>query len=478
MSPTGAERIIARDIYDYCISPFMVYCEKFGPVEKKDLITEFDQMLFEQGKLHENQVIKAKYPGTEKTKYKSLEEGFKLLLEGMKNGSSAICGAPAFYLPEGLTGIFDVIEKRKGAPSIFGSYHYVVKEIKLARNMQNYHIFQGAFYNYLLGKIQGYTPPAFYLINRDHEELVMEYDKDRLLEIVGSIREILKGAKVSPTYGACLWPWETYNDEEAIRTRDVSLVSGIGPSHKKRLSEEKILTVEDLASTSKDNLLTMKGIGEKTATKFLNNSKALVTNKHIRIGQYTFPAKETEIFLDLEGTGEQVTEEELVAIDYLIGILVRKNGEQTYIPFVAHGLDQEEKMFNDFAKWILKQKECIIYHWHNYERTHLEKMSQRHNLSRTKTEKIFENMRDLYKDAVSSFAFPTYGNGLKQIAAYIGHNWKHKDVNAMESMALYFQYIQDPVKNKDKLQKIIDYNKDDCVATLMIKDWLEQQSKQ
>ena len=119
------------------------------------------------------------------------------------------------------------------------------------------------------------------------------------MEIVGSIREILKGAKVSPTYGACRWPWETYKDEEAIRTRDVSLVSGIGPSHKKRLSEEKILTVEDLASTSKDILLTMKGIGEKTATKFLNNSKALITNKHIRIGQCTFPVKETEIFLDL-----------------------------------------------------------------------------------------------------------------------------------------------------------------------------------
>ena len=158
--------------------------------------------------------------------------------------------------------------------------------------------------------------------------------------------------------------------------------------------------------------------------------------------------------------------------------MVRKKGEQTYIPFVARGLDQEEKMFNDFAEWILKQKEFIIYHWHNYERTHLEKMSQRHNLSRTKTEKIFENMRDLYKDAVSSFAFPTYGNGLKQIAAYIGHSWKHKDVNAMESMALYFQYVQDPLKNKDKLGKVIDYNKDDCVATLLIKDWLGQQSKQ
>ena len=81
MSPTGAERIIARDISDYCISPFMVYCEKFGPVEKKDLIAEFDQMLFEQGKLHENQVIKAKYPGTEKTKYKAVKKASNCCLK-------------------------------------------------------------------------------------------------------------------------------------------------------------------------------------------------------------------------------------------------------------------------------------------------------------------------------------------------------------------------------------------------------------
>jgi uncharacterized protein len=86
-------------------------------------------------------------------------------------------------------------------------------------------------------------------------------------------------------------------------------------------------------------------------------------------------------------------------------------------------------------------------------------------------------MRDIYKDATSNFAFPTYGNGLKEVAAYIGYKWKHADVNAMESIALYFQYVQNPAANKDKLEKVIDYNKDDCTATMLIKDWLERESK-
>ena len=85
-------------------------------------------------------------------------------------------------------------------------------------------------------------------------------------------------------------------------------------------------------------------------------------------------------------------------------------------------------------------------------------------------------MRDLYKDAVSNFAFPTYSNGLKEVAKYIGYKWKHADVDALESIALYFQYVENHDQNKDKLQKVIDYNEDDCKATLLVKDWIKNNS--
>lgn len=130
------ERITARDVRTYCISPFMLHCDKFVSEDKKDPLSEFDQLLMAQGVVHENQVLREKYPGLEKAKYATLEDGFKLAIEAMKKGSKAISGAPIFWLPEGLTGIVDVLEKRTNASSVFGDYYYAVKEIKLAKNIQ------------------------------------------------------------------------------------------------------------------------------------------------------------------------------------------------------------------------------------------------------------------------------------------------------------------------------------------------------
>lgn len=476
LSLATGDRITARTIYNYIVSPFVVHCDKFGPEDKKDPMTQYQELLFEQGRMHERQVIETAYPEAEKVEYTTLEEGFRIFLEEMNRGVRVLCGLPAFYLPEGLMGIFDVVERRDTEPSIFGPYHYVVKEIKLAKNIQKHHIYQVAFYNYILGKIQGYTSPVFYVINRDYEESEVAYDEAELLGILEDIREILRGKEVTPTYGACEWPWETYNNEEAIRRRDVSLVSGVGPSFKQKLMEMRICTVDDLAKTSLEDLVKIKGIGVKTAKKFSLNSRALILENCICLGVCQFPEKRTEIFLDLEGTGEQVADEELVAMDYLIGVLTRKDGKEQYTPFIAHGLDKEGEMFGQFVKWLLKQNDFIIYHWHHYERVHLARLAERYALADRIRRAILENMRDLYRDAIVCFAFPTYGNGLKEVASYMGYKWKHPDVNALESIALYFEYVADPHKNKDKMQKVIEYNEDDCRATMLAKDWLKQNS--
>lgn len=75
MRSASDERISARDIYNYCISPFMVYCDKFGPKDKKDAITQYQELLFDQGKTHEIQVIETTYPAAEKLEYATPEEG-------------------------------------------------------------------------------------------------------------------------------------------------------------------------------------------------------------------------------------------------------------------------------------------------------------------------------------------------------------------------------------------------------------------
>jgi len=47
LQPVAEDRITARIIYSYCISPFMVHCEKFGPEDKKDALTQYQELLFD-----------------------------------------------------------------------------------------------------------------------------------------------------------------------------------------------------------------------------------------------------------------------------------------------------------------------------------------------------------------------------------------------------------------------------------------------
>jgi uncharacterized protein len=182
--------------------------------------------------------------------------------------------------------------------------------------------------------------------------------------------------------------------------------------------------------------------------------------------------------LDFEYINEQLYFDEPVSINYLIGVVTRTSGKIEYKPFIAHQLDEEGEMFDQFVEWLLEHERSVIYHWSTPEKKRLEDLLDEYRFSEETRERvrriIRENMIDLCKIATKSCVFPTYGDGLKEIGNYIGYEWKHADVDARECTALYFQYIENPRKHKAELQKILDYNEDDCRATIHIKDWLEE----
>jgi predicted RecB family nuclease len=479
--------ITAQTIYHYCKFPFMVYCQKFAPEEKKDPLTEYQKMIFEQSEIHRQCVIEEKYPSPERRGYTSQENGYKILLEGMNEGVDVLCDLPVVYVPEKLKGVFDILERADTSPSTFGDYHYVVKSIVSAQKISDHHIVQGAFYNYLLGKIQGYPPQVFYLINRDHEEIPKKYKEEEIVEILNSIQDVFNEKRdVSPVYDYGEWPWKTYNNEKAIELNDVSLVTGIGKSAKDKLYKNGIRTVDDLARVDKKKLKSIitvkkkeKGEMETTKSKkreeqILDKSESITSGKRLNLAPFDFPDKELEIFLDFEYIKDQLYFNTIVNIDYLIGAITKKDGEIEYKPFLADQLDKGGEIFYEFTEWILENKDFVIYHFYHPERTHLEKLAERYGLSKESEERIKENMIDIHHVFTNSFVFPTYKNGLKDIANYIGYTWKHPDVDGTECTALYFQYIENPDKNKDKLQKILDYNEDDCRALMKVKEWMQK----
>jgi len=85
---------------------------------------------------------------------------------------------------------------------------------------------------------------------------------------------------------------------------------------------------------------------------------------------------------------------------------------------------------------------------------------------------VMARMVDLSPLTTNAFAFPTHGEGLKDIARFLGFDWRQGDVDALASVALYSRWIDSKGTDAAAKQSILDYNEDDCRATMVVYDWL------
>ena len=474
--------ITASQVSAYLQSPFQLYCTCFADASQRDPIPDqYLEQLSAAGLKHEREINLEQFPNAVPTAFASPEEGFMIVIDAMSRGAKSLMCAPLFYMPDGMYGTVDQIVRTDGR-SALGKHHYIVKEIKIARNIKKHHILQATFYNYILGKIQGYTPDTFYILNMDKKEIPFQFadHKDELFQTMRKVVEIRQGAMPSPTFGSCKYPWSSYCNKMALETRDISLIGGIGQGIKESLVKHGIKNLDDLLAFDESKLSKIPYITSKTAQRYITHAKALNTNKPIRKSKpVLLPTRNTEIYLDLEGLDALATESLGGKLtDYLIGCLVCKGGSEEYVSFVAESYDGEEQMLQEFVNFVNKQDDYAIYHWHHYERTHLVKMMDRYTVSQKDREAVLgkDVLFDLYGIATSQFSFPVPSTSIKAIAGWMGFSWMHQDVGALSSIELYLDYVDNA--DSASLKRVLDYNKDDCVATRIVKDWLESKNSE
>lgn len=458
-------------------SPFSLYCELFADKANMDKRDLFIDELVKAGIDHEKDVIDQQYKDIQMINIKDYKESFRQTLAYMSQGCESIASAPLFH--GHYRGIVDILEKRTDGKSIFGDYYYVVKEIKLSKHITVGHILQAMLYTKMLGKIQERTPGSVFIISGEKDEndvfvtneYMFEKYEDKLEDIISLVCSIIDG-KITPdaVFGTGMYPWRNHTNNTAISKNDISLVSGIGMAKREKLNNINLNTVDELASVDPETLIGVKGIGAKTADDYINSAKALTIQSYIIKDKPEFKDGNVDIFVDFEGLIEPINKE---MDDYLIGVLVRnrETNIEKYYSFIAEDKN-EKKMFEDFITFIKKQPEdAAIYHWHTYEQTHIKKLSAKHGID---CGFLLDRLVDLAKISGKCVAFPTHTNNLKDIATYLKFSWTHDldKIDAVTSMLAYNKYIAD--KNEDDFQLVIDYNKDDCIATRLVKDWFEK----
>ena len=450
------------DLINFFRCPRLLFLNHFGDKALKLAPSDFLRRLWKLGRNYESTVTDFfKY---EKPKYKvgDYEKGLEETLKLMKAGAEAIY--QGVLKNDELVGIPDFLIKAKGH-SLLGDYYYYAVDIKGATTSKERYLFQLASYSYLLGDIQGFTPlyGGLLLLEMDMQ---IKHFYSLIKEVISTINEskkILGNAESMPDLfidsNCQMCQWYGFCLPEANQKEDLSLISGINRKIKTALEKISVKNYSDLANCSSRDISTIEEIPEEKGKTILLQAKSLKEKKIYLKSSPELPLNTKEIFIDFES--DMVFEEkstELARVDYLIGLLKCTSGEANYSYLL---LEDEEKLLNDFTAYLVEHADYIFYHYGHYEQAIFDnKWSELPKVNLFNIEKVIKE----------SIILPVTSYSLKNIAKVLGFKWRNKDASATQSMCWYSNFLE--TKDRKYLDLSIEYNHDDCLALLFIKNWL------
>ena len=496
--------IAASDVVSYEAAPFNVWCKYFADQSERDPPTRALEFLSRGGRQYEEDVRRAKYPNAvviengshtkeERARFDPVSSGervlaecssdsFKRGIELMAAGEATIATCPLYDLRHGMCGTPDILERADG-PSLFGSHHYVVKEIKSARSIHRHHKMQTAFYNLLIGRIQGHVPEKFHIIggSGSESEFVFSTYEDALKVALARVADIRNGGEVPiPTYGSSPYPWRAFCNKRAVEAGDVSIIGNMRRRDLDALRRNGIRTIRNMLSLRISDISLKCGIGADTARNYWQSAASLDIKWPIRrmTAKTQLPMRRTEVFLDIgacrvnrNGASDGFTV-------YMVGALVRNGRNKRYVSFVADSAG-ERKVVDGILGLLEDAKDYAVYHCNVRNCEHLKKAIERHRAGTGSIRSITSGGRmfNLHGRAVALYAFPVPGNDISSIAGYIGFKRTHPEIDANWLCSLYNEYRKDAGANAGILEMMQENSMDNCMAMAAVKDWLAEDAE-
>jgi predicted RecB family nuclease len=471
------DRVTAQDFYDYDKCPHRVYLNRFGDPGEKLPQSEFLNLLFEHALLHEQDVIgDLRY---EMPKGTTLEERALSTLQLMQSGVERIY--QGVLLQDEASGIPDLLEKVNGK-SAFGDYFYKPVDIKSGSGyeseekgvlredygMQLYH------YGLLLERLQGAFPPDAEILNKRKERV--SYRLDQFKDCYGAtfpdVRALATGARSDEparcgSCGQCQW-WG-HCEKILVAANDVSLLPDVGRSKKIELNKAGMKTVQDIPRFD-FSVVKLKGIGAKTVDSLLHSSSVALSGKPEFLGKADVPDAPLKIYFDFEDDPTQ----DLI---YLCGFWA----EPALDGLNYHGLictDEagEVKVWANFQQRcaFIRLQDYVVFHYSSYEKTKISALERKYGVVEKYALELFKSrMVDLLPIVKRTVVLPSRGYGLKSVAPFAGHKYSAKDAGGAQSIVWFQEYQRDQTK-VNILERLLTYNKEDCLAMKSVEEWLRK----
>lgn len=470
-------------LYTLLECPFNLWCDYHAPAkERVDETTRYETLRIEWGRKYEEAWVRANYPDAVRVPDTFCGAALEKTCQAMLQGARAIHGPQLWLLSEEMYGTGDLLVRYDDHPSDLGPYHYRVFEIKRSKKVKlppeadDYKVLQGFAYHRMLSRLQGYRPPTFTLVLRDGSVEVpcegLDLPFDRILELWRSIRDGQCRPDL-PDPMSAKSPWRIFIRKILERRRDVTLAPGVTQSMRKRLLEAlHVRTVKQVERLSLEKLTA--ALGEKAARRVYYRIEAKRRGHPVLApgARVELPRRKRHIYFDFETCDE--LHPRVPPHVYMIGLYDGERGE--YRVFTARGAADEARIFREFFDYVGKPEEACLYHWTDFEvKTMQKEVAPRHPSLACEIQRLVAACVDL-KEAVRDkvfFAARTYS--IKEVAPTIGFRWKQEDVDAFESMVLYWKFLESG--DGGKLERIVQYNRDDCEAMVAVDRWLQDRIK-
>jgi uncharacterized protein len=491
--------LTASQLYDFTQCPHRVWRDLYGPQDEKTTDPNpFVELLWQRGLAHEESVV-AQLGTFENLAGLSWEEGARLTLAAMRDQ------APLIYqgvlLHEDMMGRPDLLQRRPDGT-------YVAVDIKSGMGLEGensdeadpkpkkHYAVQLAFYADLIQRLGFGSEHTGYIIDKNLARVHYRLDEPMGPKtpttywqyyqwVLAEVRNLVtntthndpaysSGAcKLCPWYASCLTWCKDHSDPSLLfmlgrKIRDI-LRDDLHITH---LDEMCDLDIAAALAAKKQDKQMLKGIAQPTLESAVKRARILTRDqKPVFYKPIVFPDTAVEVFYDIESDPTQ----DLV---YLHGVYERRGKQERYLSFVAadNTPAAEEHAWREFWEYVHSLgPDFTLYYYAPYERTMNRRLQSKYPgvVSSEDIEALFavEIAVDLYTHVIlKKTDWPLSSYSIKAIAQYLGFTWRDESPSGALSIQWYNEYL---TQHEDHLlQRILDYNEDDCKATMVLKDYL------
>ncbi|PSL08421.1 uncharacterized protein CLV30_101393 [Haloactinopolyspora alba] len=412
----------------------------------------------------------------------------------MKDGADRIFQA-TFY--DGRwRGHADFLIRNDIRSSALGDWSYDIADTKLARHVKASALLQMSVYAQRLEQLQG-TPPESLTVILGDRRTVTVASVDVAAYTRRAMREYESWLAAAPeTYPVrvphcAVCPWATACSQQWRDDDDLVLVPFLRRDQREAFGAAGITTVEALAAATDDALGAVTSVGASTRRRLAEQARLQTAGRRREVPPYTFvtpveprrglallPEPDPgDLFLDLEGDpffGDH-------GLEYLWGV---SDADDAFTAWWAHDAAAEQHAFEQVVDHAMRTWEqhpgMHVYHYAPYEPDRLKRLSQRYGSRVDEVDALLrgERLVDLYAVVRQGLRVGAESYSIKALEVFYdpGARADAEVKDAGSSIVEYERWLAE--RDYSILDAIESYNRDDCVSTRRLRDWLEQRRRE